>query len=374
MPGDTEASTNDHVLNINDNTDGSSPASFVLSFANLTYSVEAVRRKLISFSPAATTAERRVILDGVSGEARSGEILALMGASGSGKSTLIDSLAGRIDRRSLAGDISLNGEPMDSRLWSAAAAYVMQDDRLFPMLTVEETLSYAAEFRLPRNAAVKKDRVRALIDQLGLRSAAGTIIGDETRRGVSGGERRRVSIGVGVIHDPVLLFLDEPTSGLDSTSAFAVVKVLRRIALGGSVVVLSVHQPSHRILELVDRMIFLSEGKPAFRGSPAELPNFFADFGRPVPKNMNGVEFGLDLVSELESSAAGTDALVEFNRSWQTTREPASAAAAAQGRSETVDFDRETSLHLQHRGDQALRELAVERDPGPREAVHDELP
>ena len=101
------------------------------------------------------------------------------------------------------------------------SAYVMQDDLLFPTLTVEETLMFSAEFRLPRplSKSKKKARVQALIDQLGLRSSSKTLIGDEGHRGVSGGERRRVSIGIDIIHDPILLFLDEPTSGLDSTSA-----------------------------------------------------------------------------------------------------------------------------------------------------------
>ncbi|KAF3321935.1 ABC transporter G family member 2 [Carex littledalei] len=98
--------------------------------------------------------------------------------------------------------------------------YVMQDDLLFPMLTVEETFSFSAEFRLPRTLSASKKkahtRVQALIHQLGLCAAANTIISDEGHRGVSGREHRHVSIGTDIIHDPILLFLDEPTSGLDS--------------------------------------------------------------------------------------------------------------------------------------------------------------
>lgn len=264
----------------------------------------------------------KILLNDISGEAREGEIMAVLGASGSGKSTLIDGLANRIAKESLHGSITLNGEVLESRLLKVISAYVMQDDLLYPMLTVEETLMFSAEFRLPRSLSKrrKRARVQVLIDQLGLRNAANTVIGDEGHRGVSGGERRRVSIGIDIIHDPIILFLDEPTSGLDSTSAFMVVKVLQRIAQSGSIVIMSIHQPSSRILNLLDRMIFLSHGQTVFNGSPASLPQFFAEFGRPIPENENKTEFALDLIRELEENPGGTKTLVEFNKSWQRTR------------------------------------------------------
>ncbi|KAF3338347.1 hypothetical protein FCM35_KLT17184 [Carex littledalei] len=337
LVGDTRDTTNgkadeamlpptDYTIDLSD-TEVSRPVPFVLSFSNLTYSVKTKRRKnshpeanVDALTPVAPDSDGRTktLLDSISGEARDGEILAVLGASGSGKSTLIDALANRIAKGSLKGSRTLNGEPLESRLLKAISAYVMQDDLLFPMLTVEETLSFSAEFRLPRtlSASKKKARVQALIDQLGLRAAANTIIGDEGHRGVSGGERRRVSIGIDIIHDPILLFLDEPTSGLDSTSAFMVVKVLRRIALNGSVVIMSIHQPSYRILGLLDRLLFLSRGQMVYSGTPDMLPYYFAQFGRPMPENENRTEFALDLIRELESSPTGSKPLVDFHRTW----------------------------------------------------------
>ncbi|KAK1320656.1 ABC transporter G family member 6 [Acorus calamus] len=302
---------------------------FVLSFTDLTYSVKNNRlsrskktSRLTSdddtpSSAVAKDPKTKVLLDSVSGEARDGEILAVLGASGSGKSTLIDALANRISRESLGGRITLNGERLENRMLKVISAYVMQDDLLFPMLTVEETLLFSAEFRLPRSlsSSKKKARVQTLIDQLGLRSAAKTIIGDEGHRGVSGGERRRVSIGIDIIHDPIILFLDEPTSGLDSTSAFMVVKVLQRIAKSGSIVVMSVHQPSYRILSLLDRLIFLSRGQTVYYGPPESLPSFFSAFGRPMPENENRTEYALDVIRDLEGSPGGTKALVDFYKS-----------------------------------------------------------
>ncbi|KAI3799756.1 hypothetical protein L1987_35058 [Smallanthus sonchifolius] len=321
---------------MNNEPDQSLP--FILSFTNLTYSVKARTkfrlpaifggRKRLDSVPA-TAAEpvrgenllskSKVLLNDISGAARDGEILAVLGASGSGKSTLIDALANRIAKGSLKGNITLNGERLESKLLKVISAYVMQDDLLFPMLTVEETLMFAAEFRLPRtlSKSKKKQRVQALIDQLGLRNAANTVIGDEGHRGVSGGERRRVSIGTDIIHDPIILFLDEPTSGLDSTSAYMVVKVLQRIAQTGSIVVMSVHQPSFRLLGLLDRLLFLSRGQTVYSGSPSNLLSFFADFGHPIPDKENRTEFALDLIRELEGSPGGTKSLVEFNKSWQ---------------------------------------------------------
>ncbi|GKV05741.1 hypothetical protein SLEP1_g17714 [Rubroshorea leprosula] len=301
---------------------------FVLSFDNLYYSVKVGRKFRFPCGgkddDGNSDVNTKVLLNDISGEAREGEIMAVLGQSGSGKSTLIDALADRIAKESLKGTVTLNSEVLESRLLKVISAYVMQDDLLFPMLTVEETLMFSAEFRLPRSLSKskKKARVQALIDQLGLRSAAKTVIGDEGHRGVSGGERRRVSIGIDIIHDPIVLFLDEPTSGLDSTSAFMVVKVLQRIAQSGSIVIMSIHQPSYRILGLLDRLIFLSHGQTVYSGSPTNLPLFFAEFGHPIPENENRTEFALDLIRELEETSDGTKSLVEFNRSWQNRIDP----------------------------------------------------
>lgn len=303
------------------------PVPFVLAFNDLTYNVTLQRRFGLRFGN--SPAQVQTLLNGITGEANEGEILAILGASGAGKSTLIDALAGRIAESSLKGTVTLNGEALQSRVLRVISAYVMQEDLLFPMLTVEETLMFAAEFRLPRSLSRsnKKDRVETLIDQLGLRSVKSTVIGDEGHRGVSGGERRRVSIGTDIIHDPIVLFLDEPTSGLDSTNAFMVVQVLKKIALSGSIIIMSIHQPSCRIMEYLDRIIVLSSGQTVFSDSPATLPLFFSEFGCPIPVKENNTEFTLDLIKELEGSSEGTRRLVEFNQNWQqkklrVTQEP----------------------------------------------------
>ncbi|KAM7260395.1 hypothetical protein ACFE04_016136 [Oxalis oulophora] len=159
-----------------------SSSLFILSFNNLAYTVKP-SSKMIIFR-GSKLESHKILLNDISGIAREGEIMAILGASGAGKSTLLDALAGRITKHSLKGSVSLNGEDVlykNSNILKKISAYVMQDDLFFPMLTVKETLMYSAEFRLPRtlSKSKKKARVNALIEQLGLQAAIDTIIGDE---------------------------------------------------------------------------------------------------------------------------------------------------------------------------------------------------
>ncbi|KAI3881733.1 hypothetical protein MKX03_022929 [Papaver bracteatum] len=254
------------------------------------------------------------LLHDITGQAIRGEIMAIMGPSGAGKSTFLDALAGRIARGSLQGSVSVDGRPVSTSYMKKVSSYVMQDDQLFPMLTVFETFMFAAEVRLSPSIskAEKKNRVYELIEQLGLQSTTHTFIGDEGRRGVSGGERRRVSIGVDIIHKPSLLFLDEPTSGLDSTSAYSVVEKVKDIARGGSIVLMTIHQPSFRIQMLLDRITVLARGRLVYMGSPTALLAHLSGFGRPVPDGENSMEYLLDVIKEYDESTIGLDPLIFY--------------------------------------------------------------
>ncbi|KAK1307753.1 ABC transporter G family member 2 [Acorus calamus] len=225
-------------------------------------------------------------------------VTAIMGPSGAGKSTFLDALTGRIARGSLEGSVRVDSIPVTTSYIKNVSSYVMQDDQLFPMLTVFETFMFAAEVRLPPSVsrAEKRRRVHDLLDQLGLQTAAHTYIGDEGRRGVSGGERRRVSIGIDIIHGPSLLFLDEPTSGLDSTSAYNVVEKVKDIARGRSIVLMTIHQPSFRIQMLLDRIVIL------------------ARIRKEVPEGENSLEYLLDVIKEYDESTLGLEPLVVYQR------------------------------------------------------------
>ncbi|KAK6249818.1 ABC transporter-like [Theobroma cacao] len=282
-----------------------------LEFSNLSYSVMKKQKK-----DGVWIKKEGYLLNDISGQAMRGEIMAIMGPSGAGKSTFLDALAGRIAQGSLEGSVRIDGKPVTASYMKMISSYVLQDDQLFPMLTVHETFMFAAEVRLPPSIsrAEKKKRVTELLDQLGLESAAHTYIGDEGRRGVSGGERRRVSIGIDIIHKPSLLFLDEPTSGLDSTSAYSVVEKVKEIARGGSIVLMTIHQPSYRIQLLLDRITVLARGRLVYMGSLASLPAHLSGFGRPVPDGENSLEYLLDVIKEYDESTVGLDPIVLYQR------------------------------------------------------------
>nr|XP_043639070.1 ABC transporter G family member STR2-like [Erigeron canadensis] len=287
------------------------PMNFMggLEFTDLTYTVMKKKKN----DEGKWVKHEADLLSRITGYAPKGSITAVMGPSGAGKSTLLDGLAGRIASGSLKGKVSLDGTEMSPSLIKRTSAYIMQDDRLFPMLTVYETLMFAADFRLgsiPR--ADKRQRVETMIEQLGLSTARNTFIGDEGTRGVSGGERRRVSIGVDIIHGPSLLFLDEPTSGLDSTSAQSVIEKVHDIARTGSTVVLTIHQPSHRIQLLLDHLIILARGQLMYQGSPKDVGLHLTRMGRKLPKGENPIEFLIDVIQQYDQSEYGVDALAEF--------------------------------------------------------------
>ncbi|CAI7784977.1 unnamed protein product [Closterium sp. NIES-53] len=263
----------------------------------------------------------RTILADINGAARSGEVTAIMGASGSGKTTLLNILAHRIAKERRSGSVELDGAVVRGSTMRRMSAYVMQDDLMFPALTVRETLMFAAELRLAANGVTKEEKerkVESLLELLGLTKVADSLIGNESQRGVSGGERKRVAIGVEMVSDPRILFLDEPTSGLDSTSAYRVVRAIKDIAVQtGSIAIMVLHQPSFRVLSLIDRLLLLASGHTIFHGPPPQLPTFLASFGCPVPQFANSAEFALDLIEDYQRSERGVADLVAYAASYQ---------------------------------------------------------
>nr|XP_009799080.1 PREDICTED: ABC transporter G family member 22-like isoform X1 [Nicotiana sylvestris]XP_009799081.1 PREDICTED: ABC transporter G family member 22-like isoform X1 [Nicotiana sylvestris]XP_016440365.1 PREDICTED: ABC transporter G family member 22-like isoform X1 [Nicotiana tabacum]XP_016440366.1 PREDICTED: ABC transporter G family member 22-like isoform X1 [Nicotiana tabacum] len=238
----------------------------------------------------------KCILQGVSGSACPGEVLALMGPSGGGKTTLLKLLSGKVKNDS--GMITYNDQPYNKSL-KQRIGFVMQDDVVFPHLTVKETLIYAALLRLPNTLSKeqKKERAINVINELGLERCQDTIIGGTFVRGISGGERKRVCIGNEILLNPSLLFLDEPTSGLDSTTALRIVQMLHNIARAGKTVVTTIHQPSSRLFSRFDRLILLGQGCSLYSGKASEAMLYFSTIGCSPLIAMNPAEFLIDLAN-----------------------------------------------------------------------------
>ncbi|PON79412.1 ABC transporter-like [Parasponia andersonii] len=245
-----------------------------------------------------TSSSSRVVLNGVSGIVRPGELLAMLGPSGSGKTTLLTALAGRLPGK-ISGAISYNGQPFSSST-KRKTGFVTQDDVLYPHLTVLETLTYAALLRLPKKLTKEEkiEQVELIIMELGLARVRNGVVGGPLLRGVSGGERKRVSIGQEMLVNPSLLLLDEPTSGLDSTTALRIVATLRGLARGGRTVITTIHQPSSRLYRLFDKVVVLSEGCPIYSGHAGRVMEYFGSIGYAPGFNfMNPADFLLDLAN-----------------------------------------------------------------------------
>ncbi|XP_065880187.1 ABC transporter G family member 21 [Euphorbia lathyris] len=240
----------------------------------------------------------RSVLNGVTGIVRPGELLAMLGPSGSGKTTLLTAFAGRLPGK-VSGRITYNGQPFSSFM-KRKTGFVTQDDVLYPHLTVLETLTYAALLRLPKKLTreEKIEQAEVVIMELGLTRCRNSIVGGSLFRGVSGGERKRVSIGQEMLVNPSLLLLDEPTSGLDSTTAQRIVATLRGLARGGRTVVTTIHQPSSRLYMMFDKVVVLSDGCPIYSGKAGRVMEYFDSIGYPPGSNfMNPADFLLDLAN-----------------------------------------------------------------------------
>eukprot|EP00039_Didymoeca_costata_P012713 m.184618 g.184618 ORF g.184618 m.184618 type:complete len:667 (-) comp15561_c0_seq2:148-2148(-) len=245
---------------------------------------------------------KKNILQGVTGRAMTGDLLAIMGSSGAGKSSLLNLLAGRLSNTgnlNVSGSVLVNGKPRDWDSFRLNSAYVLQDDLLYAEMTVRETIMLSARLRLPASMSLKEkeERVDSIIAELGLTHCQHTQVGSDLLRGVSGGERKRVNIGNELVTDPSLVFLDEPTSGLDSFNAQNVMTACLFLARNGRTVVATIHQPRSSIYQMFDKLLILSDRRPMYFGDAKLATDYFTKLGFPCPANFNPADFMLDLVS-----------------------------------------------------------------------------
>ena len=187
------------------------------------------------------------VLQGVTGHCVSGTVTAVMGPSGAGKTTFLNTLAGKATYGQTTGTVLINGVMQNTSRFSNIIGFVPQEDIMHRELTVKEILTTYAWLRQPAGATQRQIEsvVRDVIHVLDLRRVRHSVVGDEAKRGISGGQRKRVNVGMEMVADPSVLFLDEPTSGLDSTTSFDLVSALSELANRGTNVITVLHTCLH---------------------------------------------------------------------------------------------------------------------------------
>lgn len=249
---------------------------------------------------------QKTILHPITAQFHPGKINVIMGPSGSGKTSLLRSLSmktkqGVLTTYQTSGEVTLNGIPASHDMIKAAISFVAQDDDgLMPSLTVRETLRYAAGIRLPSmmSQQQKVQRAEHLIIQMCLSHCAENFIGSRFRKGISGGEKRQVSIAIQILADPMVLFPDEPTSGLDIWTASSVLDVLRALAGEGRTIKMTAHQSRSDAFDTYDNVLLMARGgSVVYHGEGKNVLSHFSKLGFECGRTTNPADFVIDLIT-----------------------------------------------------------------------------
>jgi ABC-type multidrug transport system ATPase subunit/ABC-type multidrug transport system permease subunit len=228
-----------------------------------------------------------------------------MGPSGAGKSSILNVLAGRSAPApgiAISGRVTVGGKEINPVSFRKNIAYVMQDDSLMATATPRESLRFSARLRLDPSTTddeIEK-MVTDMLEKLGLTSCADVMVGGAMIKGISGGQRKRTSVGVEVITKPSLLFLDEPTSGLDSFSALSMVELLKKVATDNNTAILcTIHQPSSEVFHKFDRVVFMKEGRIFYQGTVPDMHPYFKSRELAPPTGHNPADHVMYLSQKL---------------------------------------------------------------------------
>jgi len=266
--------------------------------------------KNVGFKVNDSKGTEKVILQNCWGHVKAGSLTALMGPSGCGKSTLLDILAQK-KTTPFVGEVFCNGHSViGDRFFKRYAAYVPQADLMHEALTVGETVAVDGFLKNPPPKNIAMDpEVRSLnldmvLSALGLSHIKDTYIGGPTMRGVSGGQKRRVTLARGIVAGAQLMFADEPTSGLSATDAETCIKVLKFLTRRmGLTCIVVIHQPRVEVAELFDQLLMLTANPSAYGGSTvyngrmADALEYCQRAGYPVPERANIVDWMMDIIS-----------------------------------------------------------------------------
>nr|XP_054489006.1 broad substrate specificity ATP-binding cassette transporter ABCG2 [Agelaius phoeniceus] len=340
----SESSTNGIPNRMQSLPDLAGRVGSVLTFHNICYHV-----KTKTGFPCFRKTTKKEVLKDVNGIMKPG-LNAILGPTGSGKSSLLDILAARKDPRGLSGDILINGAPQPAN-FKCTSGYVVQDDVVMGTLTVRENLKFSAALRLPKSVKEqeKNERVNQIIKELGLSKVADSKVGTQFSRGVSGGERKRTNIGMELITDPSILFLDEPTTGLDSSTANAVLLLLKRMSKQGRTIIFSIHQPRYSIFRLFDSLTLLAAGRVLYHGPAQHAIEYFQSIGYQCEPYNNPADFFLDVING-DSTAVAMNKTDESNTAERTEERSEYDKTLAEQLAEKYSnsaYYRETRAHLE---------------------------
>ncbi|KAK8085368.1 hypothetical protein PG997_006639 [Apiospora hydei] len=240
---------------------------------------------------------QKPILQGVTGSIERGTLTAVMGGSGAGKSTFVRLLMGKITNT--GGAVMVNNSPGRIKRYKKLIGYVPQDDIVLPELTVYENILHSAQIRLPRTwmPAEIESHVNSVIECLELSHVRDSLVGSVGKPVISGGQRKRVSIGMELAAAPMSIFLDEPTSGLDATSAVSMMRTLQAIARLGLSIIVIIHQPRMEIFEMLDSLILLGNGQLLYEGPEKGVQRYFENLGFHFPDHCNAGDVVTDIIT-----------------------------------------------------------------------------
>ena len=216
-------------------------------------------------------------LDGISFAIGRGEMVCVMGASGSGKSTLMRAISGQL--QPTHGEVLLNGQSLytDVEGLKRFLAYIPQDDAFDDHLTIAENMAFAAAIRSPHlSSRDRSRRIEGKLVELGLVERRDSIVGSAVKKRLSGGERKRLNIGLDMISSADVFLFDEPTSGLSSKDSEHVIEIIRSMA-HNKIVLVTLHQPTSKLFQMFSKALLLDKGgRLVFFGTPSEMLAYFA--------------------------------------------------------------------------------------------------
>ncbi|XAR51040.1 Sulfate-transporting ATPase [Bertholletia excelsa] len=251
------------------------------------------------------------LMRSVTGKLMPGRVSAVMGPSGAGKTTFLSALTGKFSGCTMTGSILINGKPESIHSYKKIIGFVPQDDVVHGNLTVEENLRFSARCRLAADLP-KADKVlvvERVIEALGLQGVRDSLVGTVEKRGISGGQRKRVNVGLEMVMEPSLLILDEPTSGLDSSSSILLLRALRREALEGVNICMVIHQPSYALFKMFDDLILLAKGGlTVYHGSIKKVEEYFSGLGINVPERVTPPDHYIDILEGIVKPGTGVTA------------------------------------------------------------------